>query len=227
MQRMLEHFQCLLTAIVAHPDEKLANLSLLSEAEREKLLVEWNDTAAQFSNGTCVHELFEAQVARTPDAVAAEFQGKQLTYRELNARANQLAHYLGKQGVGPEVLVGVCVERSFEMLVSILAVLKAGAAYVPLDPTYPSERIAFMIEDAGLSLLLTQARVATRLPRTPRRYDDSPLPLGEGLGERVCDAVSPHPNPPPKGEGNKTSLVLLDQDWEIISRENEQNPAIE
>lgn len=164
MQRMLEHFQNLLTAIVAHPNHSLSDLSLLSESELEKLLVAWNDTAAEFSNDACVHELFEAQVARTPDAVAVEFQGEQLTYRELNARANQLARYLAKQGVGPEVLVGVCVERSPEMLISILAVLKAGGAYVPLDPTYPSERIAFMIEDARLSLLLTQDRLVKDIP---------------------------------------------------------------
>jgi len=164
MQRMLDHFQNLLTAIVAHPDQSLSDLSLLSDAERETLLVEWNDTAAEFSNDSCVHELFEAQVAKTPDAIAAEFAGAQLTYRELNTRANRLARYLGKQGVGPEVLVGVCVERSLETLISILAVLKAGGAYVPLDPAYPSERLAFMIEDAGLTLLLTQDRLAKDIP---------------------------------------------------------------
>jgi amino acid adenylation domain-containing protein len=164
MQRMLDHFQNLLTAIVANPDQTLSDLSLISEAEREKLLVEWNDTAAEFSNDACVHELFEAQVARTPDATAAEFAGEELTYRELNARANQLAHYLGKQGVGPEVLVGVCVERSLEMIVSILAVLKAGGAYVALDPSYPPERTAFMIEDAGLTLLLTKDHLVKDIP---------------------------------------------------------------
>ena len=169
VQRMLEHFQNLLTTVVANPDQTLSDLSLLSESEREKLLVEWNDTAAEFSNDATIHELFEAQVARTPDASAAEFEGDQLTYRELNARANQLARYLGKQGVGPEVLVGVCVERGFEMLVSILAVLKAGGAYVPLDPTYPPERIAFMIEDAGLTLLLTQDRLVKDIPASHAR----------------------------------------------------------
>jgi amino acid adenylation domain-containing protein len=163
MQRMLGHFQNLLMAIVANPDQSLLELSLLGESELEKLLFGWNDTAVEFSDA-CVHELFEAQVARTPDAIAAEFSGAQLAYRELNTRANQLARYLGRQGVGPEVLVGVCVERSFEMLVSILAVLKAGGAYVPLDPTYPSERITFMIEDAGLTLLLTQARLVKDIP---------------------------------------------------------------
>lgn len=169
MQRMLEHFQNLLTSIVENPDQSLSDLSLLTESERRKLLVEWNDTTAEFSSDACIHELFEAQVARTPDAIAAEFQGEQLTYRELNARANQLARYLGKQGAGSEVLVGVCVERSIEMLVSILAVLKTGGAYVPLDPIYPPERIAFMIADAGLTLLLTQDRLVKDIPTCSAR----------------------------------------------------------
>ncbi|HVS80634.1 MAG TPA: amino acid adenylation domain-containing protein [Pyrinomonadaceae bacterium] len=164
IERMLGHFQNLLAAVVADPTQRIADLSLLSESERQKLLVEWNDTGAEFSNDACIHKLFEAQVARTPEAIAAEFQGEQLTYRELNARANRLARYLKKLGVGPEILVGVCVERSLEMLVSILAVLKAGGAYVPLDPTYPRERIAFMIGDAGLTLLLTQDRLVKDIP---------------------------------------------------------------
>lgn len=169
MQRMLEHFQNLLSAVVANPDQNLAELSLLSKSERQRLLVEWNDTSAEFSRDATIHELFEAQVARTPDAIAAEFQSARITYRELNARANQLARYLGKLGVGPEVLVGVCVERSLEMLISILAVLKAGGAYVPLDPIYPAERIAFMIEDAGLTLLLTQDRLVKDIPPSGAR----------------------------------------------------------
>jgi amino acid adenylation domain-containing protein len=159
MQRMLAHFQNLLTAVVAHPLQRLAQLPLLGDDERRQMLVDWNATAADFSRDACIHEVFEARVCKAPDAIAAEFQGKRLTYRELNARANQLARYLRKEGVEREVLVGVCVERSLEMLVSILAVLKAGGAYVPLDPTYPRERIAFMIEDAGLTILLTQERL--------------------------------------------------------------------
>ncbi len=169
MQRMLEHFQNLLVSIVENPDYSLRDLSLLSESETKKLLVEWNDTDAKFSDSATIQKLFEAQVTRTPAAIAAEFQGEQLTYRELNARANQLARFLGKQGVGPEVLVGVCVERSLEMLISVLAVLKAGGAYVPLDPIYPAERIAFMIEDAGLTLLVTQDRLAKDIPASRAR----------------------------------------------------------
>ncbi|MFS8086016.1 MAG: condensation domain-containing protein, partial [Acidobacteriota bacterium] len=164
IERMLAHFRNLLTAVANEPNVRLADLTLLSQAEHDQLLVEWNATAAEFPLDSCVHRLFEAQVVRTPGAIAAEFQGEQLTYRELNRQANQLAHYLRKQGVGPEVLVGICVERSLEMLASMLGVLKAGGGYVPLDPKYPRDRIAFMIEDAGLSLVLTQERLSKDIP---------------------------------------------------------------
>jgi amino acid adenylation domain-containing protein len=156
IERMLGHFQNLLTEVIANPLQRVAELTLLTESEQQQLLVHWNDTRADYPLDGCVHQLFEAQVAKTPDALAAEFQGEQLTYRELNTRANRLAHYLRKQGVGPEVMIGICVERSLEMLVGILGVLKSGGAYVPLDPKYPRERIAFMIEDANLALVLTQ-----------------------------------------------------------------------
>lgn len=163
VERMLAHYRNLLATVVTDPTQRVAELTLLSESERNQLLIEWNQTGADFPLEACIHRLFEAQVARTPEAVAAEFQGDQLTYRELNRRANQLAHYLQKQGVGPEVLVGISVERSLEMLVAMLGVLKAGGAYVPLDPKYPRERIAFMIEDAQLSLVLTQQDLSTAL----------------------------------------------------------------
>jgi amino acid adenylation domain-containing protein len=164
IERLLAHFQNLLTGVVADPTQRVADLTLLSQTERDQQLVGWNETGADFPLDTCVHRLFEAQVVRTPEAIAAEFQGEQLTYRELNRRANQLAHYLQKQGVGPEVLVGICVERRLEMLVSMLGVLKAGGGYVPLDPKYPRERTAFMIEDAGLSLVLTHQRLSADIP---------------------------------------------------------------
>lgn len=164
IERMLAHFQNLLTVVVTDPTQRVGELPLLSQTERDQQLVGWNETRSDFPLDTCVHRLFEAQVARTPEAIAAEFQGEQLTYRELNGRANQLAHYLRKQGVGPEVLVGICVERRLEMLVSMLGVLKAGGGYVPLDPKYPRERTAFMIADAGLSLVLTQQSLTTDLP---------------------------------------------------------------
>ena len=152
---MAGHFQTLLEAIVADPDQSIATLPILTEAERHQILVEWNDTAADYPKDKCIHQLFEEQVERTPDAIALEFEDKQITYRELNRRANQLAHHLISLGVGPEKLVGICVERSIEMVVGLLAILKAGGAYVPLDPTYPKERVKFMLKDSEACVLLT------------------------------------------------------------------------
>lgn len=137
---------------------------MLTAAERHQLLVEWNNTTIDYSRDKCVHELFEQQVARTPESVAVVLGDEELTYGELNARANQLAHHLRDLGVGPEVLVGVCVERSFEMMVGLLGILKAGGAYVPIDPAYPQERIAFMMKDAAVKVLVTQSRWLSVLP---------------------------------------------------------------
>ncbi|HEY9653443.1 MAG TPA: condensation domain-containing protein, partial [Coleofasciculaceae cyanobacterium] len=154
--RMLGHFQTLLQGMTTAPEIPLKELPLLTEAEKHQLLVEWNKTWAEYPQNQCIHQLFEAQVEKTPDAVAVVFEDKQLTYRQLNQQANQLAHYLQKLGVGPEVLVGICIERSLEMIVGLLGILKAGGAYVPLDPAYPQERLAFMLENAQVSILLTQ-----------------------------------------------------------------------
>ena len=148
----------LLEGIVADPDRRISVLPILTEAERHQLLVEWNDTAADYPKDKCIHELFEEQVERTPDAIAVTFERQQLTYQELNVRANQLAHYLRQLNVGPEGLVGICVERSLEMVVGLLGILKAGGAYVPLDPAYPSERVKFMLEDAQVSVVVTQEK---------------------------------------------------------------------
>jgi amino acid adenylation domain-containing protein len=164
IERMVGHFQTLLEGIVANPDEAIATLPLLTEPERHQLLVEWNDTRTDYPQDKCVHQLFEEQVERTPEAIAVVFEDQQLTYRELNQRANQLAHYLQTLGVGPEVLVGICVERSLEMVVGLPGILKASGAYVPLDPTYPSERLAFMLEDAQVPVLLTSRELAKQLP---------------------------------------------------------------
>ncbi|MBD2385754.1 non-ribosomal peptide synthetase [Cylindrospermum sp. FACHB-282] len=163
--RMLGHFQTLLEGIVANPDQLISTLPLLTAAEEHQLLVEWNDTQTNYPLDKCIHQLFEEQVVRSPDAIAVVFEDKQLTYRELNQRANQLAHHLQQQGVGPEVLVGICVERSLEMVVGILAILKAGGAYLPLDPVYPPERLGFMLEDAQISVLLTQQQLVAGLPQ--------------------------------------------------------------
>ena len=141
----------------------------LTEAQRHQLLFAWNATQSAYPRDTCIHQLFEAQVRRTPDAVAVVFESERLTYRELNSKANQLAHYLQKLGVGPEVLVGVCLERSLEMMVGLLGILKAGGAYVPLDPAYPQERLAFMLQDARVTILLTQQQLLPRLPRQEAR----------------------------------------------------------
>jgi amino acid adenylation domain-containing protein len=161
---MAGHFQTLLQELVANPNQRLSDIPLLSADERHQLLVEWNSTEADYPQSVCIHQLFEATVERTPDAVALVFEDQQLTYQELNARANQLAHHLQTLGVEPDVLVGICVERSVEMVVGLLGILKAGGAYVPLDPAYPQQRLAFMLEDALVPVLLTEARLLERLP---------------------------------------------------------------
>ena len=167
--RMAGHLQTLLQGIAADPDQSLSSLPLLTTAERHQLLVEWNNTQAEFPKDQGVHELVQAQAARTPNATAVIFENEQLVYGELNQRANQLAHHLQKLGVGPDVLVGLCVERSLDMVVGLLGILKAGGAYVPLDPTYPQERLSFMLEDAKVPVLLTQSRLAERFPGSSAR----------------------------------------------------------
>lgn len=162
--RMLGHLKTLLEGIVANPDRCLWDLPLLTARERQQLLLEWNDTQVAYPHDVCLHQLFEAQVERTPDAIAVVFEHQQLTYRELNQRANRVAHYLQSFGVGAETLVGICQERSLLMVVGLLGILKAGGAYVPLDPTYPKERLAFMLEDAQVPVLLTQQSLVARLP---------------------------------------------------------------
>nr|MDJ0901724.1 amino acid adenylation domain-containing protein [Xenococcus sp. MO_188.B8] len=164
IERMAAHFQNLLSAIVDNPQLSVAELPLLSEAERHQLLTEWNDTATEYPIDKCIHQLFEEQVEKTPDAVAVVFENQQLTYQQLNQRANQLAHHLQSLGVEPEVLVGICVERSLEMVVGLLGILKAGGAYVPLDPNYPPERLSYMLADSGVEVLLTQGSLLESLP---------------------------------------------------------------
>jgi len=164
MTRMLGHFETLLAGIVENPDELIATLPLVTLAEQEQLR-KWNQTTVNTSQPACIHHLFEAQVQKTPDAIAVMAGNEQLTYRELNQLANQLARYLQNLGVKPESLVGICVERSIMMLVGLLGVSKAGGAYVPIDPTYPQERIKFILSDAQVSVLLTQKLVAAKLPK--------------------------------------------------------------
>lgn len=168
IHRLRSHYEHLLQSIVDHPEQRISDLAMLAGEERQQILQEWNDTQRDYACDRCVHHLFEAQVERTPDAVAIVFRHdardgffaeQQLTYRELNHRANQLAHVLKKIGVGPETLVGICLERSLETVIGLWGVLKAGGAYVPLDPAYPPERLALVLEDACLPVLLTQKRI--------------------------------------------------------------------
>ena len=151
----------LLQAAAAEPERAIGRLDILSGAERQTILRTWNDTARALDPGT-VAELFAAQAGRTPDAVAAVFGDDSVTYSQLDARANQLAHHLRGRGVGPEVIVGLCVERSLQMLVGLLGILKAGGAYLPLDPSYPQDRLAFMLEDAAAPVLVTQSGLRER-----------------------------------------------------------------
>lgn len=199
VNRMVGHLQTLLEGIVNNPQQRLSELPLLTNAERYQLLEEWNNTQVNYPKDQCIHQLFEAQVEKTPDAVAVVFVDAQnvasgrvnesLTYRELNQRANQLAHYLQKSGVKPEVLVGICVERSLEMVIALLATFKAGGAYVPLDSAYPQERLTFMVQDANISVLLTQTKLVSSLPVLP------------------------------------TQLIYLDRDWEQITKLPSANPV--
>ena len=163
VERLLSHFQEVLEQLVEEPERKLSEVSLVKGWERKQLLSEWNRTEAEYREG-CVHELFAAQAEQRPEAVAVVYESECLSYGELNARANQLGRYLRELGVGPEVRVGLCVERGLAMVVGMLGVLKAGGAYVPLDPAYPVERLAFMLEDTQAPVVLTQQHLRQRLP---------------------------------------------------------------
>lgn len=162
IDRMIGHFQTLIESVVKNPSEKISRLQLLTPAEQHRILVEFNDTKADYPKDKCIHQLFEEQVEKTPDAVAVVFEDKKLTYNELNAKSNQLARYLRSMGVVSGVPVGICVERSIEMIAGMLGILKAGGAYVPMDPAYPSDRIIFYFRDAGIEILLTQKKLWQR-----------------------------------------------------------------
>jgi amino acid adenylation domain-containing protein len=190
IQRLLGHFQQLLEGIVANPGARVSELPLLTETERQEILVDWNETAAPIPDNHFLHTFFEEQVARTPDSVALVFGDQQLTYAQLNARANQLAHYLRNLGVGPDTPVVICLERSIEMVVGLYGILKAGGAYVPLDPSHPTQRLAFTLSDTKAPVLLTQASLWSQLPP------------------------------------QSAKVVCLDKEWETISKESEENPAV-
>jgi amino acid adenylation domain-containing protein/non-ribosomal peptide synthase protein (TIGR01720 family) len=184
IERFAGNFKTLLEAVVVEADRPISELPLLTEAERRQLVEEWNETSRDYPKERRVHQLFEEQVKRTPEAVAAVFEDQQLTYRELNKRANRLAHYLRTLGAGPEARVGICLERSLEMVVGLLGILKAGGAYVPLDAAFPDERKAFMMTDSEVKIVLSTS--VMELPEAPlvTRIDiDQTTMLAEGVAD--------------------------------------------
>ncbi len=182
IERMIGHWRTLLGSIVQNPNQRLSELALLTEAERQLLLVEWNATTTSFPSEQRIHQLFEEQVERTPDAVALVFGDEQLTYQELNIRANRLAHRLQQLGVRPEVMVGLSLQNGLEMIVGLLGILKAGGAYVPLEPASPPERLAFILQETQLPIVLT------REARTTAKADDY---IRRGLSEERFNPSAP------------------------------------
>ncbi|PMB42624.1 non-ribosomal peptide synthetase [Fischerella thermalis CCMEE 5330] len=191
--RFINHFQALLESIVADQQQRISQLSPLTAKEREQLLFGWNQTSADYPRNTSLHELFEQQVERSPNAIAIINQSEQLTYEQLNQQVNQLAHYLRKQGITKETLVAICLERDLEMVVGILAILKAGGAYLPLDPSYPIERLSFMLSDSQASLVISHSSLANSFRQMT--FDQE-----------------------------QVRLIYIDNEWEIINQESQQNP---
>ena len=205
IRRMLGQLRHLLEQIVATPGALVGDLAVLTPAEQQEILVDWNATQVAYPQGQCLHEVFEAQALRTPDRLAVSCRGVELSYRELDARANQLAHALRQLGVGPDVLVGLCLERSVEMVVGLLGILKAGGAYVPLDPAYPPDRLAFMLEDSGTSVLITTT--TDHRPPTTDPFDKVTRRQGEAI--TVSGSL----------------VVFLDSDWPTIAQHPTTPPS--
>ena len=182
--RMAEHLRGLFGSMAAGLDEPITSMQSLTESERQQLLVEWSRFATDYPAEKRAHDLFEQQAERRPDALAVVYEGRHLTYSELNAKANQLARYLRKQGVGPEALVGVSAERSLELIIALLGVVKAGGAYVPLDPSYPGQRLSYMLEDAGAPILLTLESLSVELDPNQTRV----IRLDFDWGATACES---------------------------------------
>jgi amino acid adenylation domain-containing protein len=198
IHRMVGHFLTLLEGIVANSRQHLSDLPLLTEVERHQLVVEWNDTRSEYPKDACIHQLFEAQVERTPDAIAVVYQQQQLTYRQLNNRSNRLAKHLQQLGVAPEVVVGICLERSVDFIVGLLGILKAGGAYLPLDPSYPCERLLLMLKEAQAPVLLT---------------DTATINQSSFEGLRLDESLA------------STCVVYLNQDRQAIASQSDENPV--
>ncbi|MDB6096842.1 MAG: amino acid adenylation domain protein, partial [Francisellaceae bacterium] len=166
IEAMVEHFKILLEALVVNPHQAINKINLLTPFEQQQILIDWNNTEKSYDTDKTLQALFEAQVVKTPNHPAIIFEGETLSYSLLNQKANQLAHYLREQGVGPDNIIGIICERSFDIVIGILAILKAGGAYLPLDPSYPIERLAYMLEDSQTPLVLTQSSLMNHLPKT-------------------------------------------------------------
>ncbi len=192
-ERFVANYEALLSSAVQNAEICISSIPILSETERRRVLFDWNETRAEFDENLCLHQLFEAQVERTPEAAAVQYREAQFTYRALNGRANQLAHYLRAMGVGPETLVGIYMERSLEMVIALYGVLKAGGAFVPLDPEYPPERVAFMIGDTGIGVILTQEHLMAGIPDRKVRVvclDSDWDVIAEQETGNLCSAVT-------------------------------------
>lgn len=205
IQNLAKQFQTLLTSATANLDEKISNLEILSYSDRQKLLVEFNKTQVDYPQDKCIHQLFEAQVEKTPNNIAVVFEDQQLTYGELNRKANQLAHYLQQQGVKPEIIVGLCVERSLEMIIGLLGILKAGGAYLPLDPTLPQEALALRLQDAQVSLVISH---------TSQQVPSASTSLVNSLRQMTND----------KGQ---MKVICLGEDWDTIAQYGDESPTTE
>jgi amino acid adenylation domain-containing protein len=198
IQRMAGHFQTLLQGIVSNPDQKISELPILTEEEKHKILIEWNDTKADYPKDKCIHQLFEEQAEKTPEQIAirevfrktdeADYFYKEITYKELNKRSNQLAHYLKKKGLKSEGMVGIFTDVCIERVIALLAVLKIGGCYIPLDPEYPEERIRHIITDSSIRIILTQEKMTNKIPE------------------------------------NNGLMICLDTDWKNIEQDNTDNP---
>ncbi|MBD2013423.1 amino acid adenylation domain-containing protein [Microcoleus sp. FACHB-53] len=200
VERLARYFQTLLISVAEKPEAAIGELEILSECDRKQLLVEFNNTQANYPKHLCIHQLIEQQAARTPDNIAVVFENQQLTYAQLNTRANQLAHHLQTLGVGAETIVALCVERSLDMLVGLLGILKAGAAYLPLDPIVPIDRLSYMVQDAGASVILTQQDLA-------QRFSEQATPL-------ICldsdwEVIAQQPDENPLSKATPENLVYV------------------
>ncbi|MCD4691423.1 MAG: amino acid adenylation domain-containing protein, partial [Calditrichales bacterium] len=200
VERFMDYFETLLKNILINPDQHIANIPILENAERQKILFDWNNYSAKRDKNLCIHHLFEKQVEETPDAPAVFYSGQTVTYNELNKKANQIAHYLKQFNIGPEIPVGILLERSVDLLTVVLGVLKTGSAYLPLDPSYPEERLQYMLKDAGVPLLITQESLTSLISN----YSNQVLNLDEKWDEITVKADSN-----PDSEVVQENLVYL------------------